>query len=99
MITRMTPLPCCAPPVPLMNSRCAWVHRSFDHLVCQCEHVRRNVDLERLGGRAIDHQFEPGRAHHWQVSWLLTFEHPASVDADQTVALGEDWTVAHQGAA
>src|SRR5437667_9249305 len=40
---------------------------SLDHLVGTCEQRRWHVEAERLGGLAIDHQFELGGLHDRQI--------------------------------
>jgi hypothetical protein len=46
----------------------------FDHLVGAAEQRHRNVETERVSGLEVDHQFEFGRALHWQVGGLLALK-------------------------
>jgi hypothetical protein len=62
------------------------------------EQHRRHFKSERLGGREIDHQIQPGRPHHRQVGRLLALENAAAVDAHQAVHVGKIASVAHQAA-
>jgi hypothetical protein len=43
---------------------------------------QRDLQPERLGGSAVDDEFELGRLLHWQVGRLSPFEDAASIDAD-----------------
>ncbi len=71
---------------------------SLDHLVGECEQVRRYRETERFRGLDIDHQFERGWLHHRQVRWLLPFEDAASVTADLLIRLRKVRSVTHQTA-
>ena len=55
---------------------------SFDYLVGEREHPRRNCEAKRLGGLEIDHELKLGRLYDWQVGRLGAFENPASIDAN-----------------
>src|SRR5215831_11921557 len=70
----------------------------FDHLVGKREQVRRPRETERFHGLDIDHQFELGWLHHWQIRRLLPFEDAASVTAELMICLGKVSTVTHQTA-
>ena len=43
----------------------------FNDLVGHCENLRRQIEAERFRGFKIDHEFELGYSHHWQISGLL----------------------------
>src|SRR6516164_5949183 len=70
----------------------------FDHLVGERKQVRRHRETERFRGLDIDHQFELGWLHHWQIRWLLPSEDAASVTADLMIRPGKVSVVTHQTA-
>src|SRR4051812_34602611 len=53
----------------------------FDHVVG----AERHVQAESLRGLEIDHKFELGGLHNWQVTRLLPFENSADIDAHQAI--------------
>jgi len=60
----------------------AWRLPSFDHLVGEREHARRNCQAQRLGGLKVDHQLELGRELDRQIGWLFVLRiRPAMVPA------------------
>ena len=70
----------------------------FDHLVSKGEQLRRDIEAERLGGPQINHKFEVGRLHDWEVCRLSTVENLPGVDTDSTVRFGDAGSVASQTA-
>ncbi len=49
---------------------------SFNHLIGDGEHARRNGQPERLGRFQVDDQVELGRLHNRKIARLFTFENP-----------------------
>jgi hypothetical protein len=47
---------------------------SFDHIVCQREHIVRNFDAECFRSLDIEKQLKLCFLHNWQVRWLFTFQ-------------------------
>src|SRR6516164_1997405 len=71
---------------------------SFDHLVGDREHARRNCQAERIGGFQIDHELELRRQDNRQITRLLAFEDASGINAGLTVCIGNAGPVAHQAA-
>src|SRR5215831_17637750 len=69
---------------------------SFDHLVGDGEHARRNGQPERLGRFHVDDQVELGRLHNRKIARLITLENPPSVDPNLMIGIHNAWSVAHQ---
>src|SRR6476620_6496062 len=70
----------------------------FDHLVGECEHLRRQIDTERLGSLEINDQFELGRLYNRQIGGLLAFENAPRIDADLAKRTGKVASIAHEPA-
>src|ERR1700726_3758582 len=58
------------------GNQARWLLSAFSlyHLVSAGEHLRGNVDAERLGGVEIDHQLVLGWRLHRKVRWLLALK-------------------------
>src|SRR5262249_43427617 len=69
---------------------------SFDHLVGDREHARRNVETKRLGGLEIDDELELGRLNDRKVAHLASLEDARNIGAGLSVAVREACAVAHQ---
>src|SRR5262249_39603633 len=67
---------------------------SFDHLVDAAEQRERDSDAERLGGLEVQEQFNFGDLLDRLLVRLLTFKNTGSVDASQTVLLGNGAAIA-----
>ena len=51
----------------------------FDHLVGERKHVRWYTEVERFGGREVEHEFELGCQLNRHIGGRRPFENPASV--------------------
>src|SRR5215475_7415435 len=71
---------------------------SFDHLVGDRHHSRRNRKAQRLGSLVVDYQFELGRLYHRQICDLCAVENTPDIDAHLKHVLGAHGRVAHQAA-
>src|SRR5262245_22449997 len=71
---------------------------SFDHLICDRHHSRRNRQAERLGSLEVDHELELGRLYHRQICDLCAVENTPDIDAHLKHVLGAHGRVAHQTA-
>src|SRR6516164_93527 len=69
---------------------------SFDDLVGDGEHARRNSQPERLGRFHVDDQVKLGRLHNRKIPRLITLENPPSVDPNLMIGIPNAWSVAHQ---
>src|SRR5215471_2774796 len=59
----------------------------FDHFVCTREQRRRHGKTECFGSLKIDHQFEPSRGLHRQISWLLALEDAIDIPSGAPVVI------------
>jgi len=71
---------------------------SFDHLVGQIEHARRNGQAERLGGLEIDDQLECRRLLDRQIGGLGALEDLSDINADLAKGAGKTGSIADQAA-
>ena len=69
---------------------------SFDYLVGARKKRWRHSEAERLSSLEVDHEFEFGRLHDWQIGRLLASENAAGVDASLTKRIGSVRAVAHE---
>src|SRR5262249_30805671 len=60
-----------------------------------CEHPRRDVEAQLLGGLEIYHQLELGRQHNRQITRLLAFEDASGINASLAICFGNACSVAH----
>src|SRR5262245_58016886 len=60
--------------------------------------ARRYVEAERFGGFEIDDEFDFRDLLYRQISWVLTVEDAAGVDANQAIQFIDTASVAHQAA-
>src|SRR6516225_735321 len=76
------------------------MHRSkkrlFDRLIGGHLNGHGHVEAKRLCGLEVDHQFEFGRLHDWNVGRLLVLENPSGADARLVISITLAGTVAHQ---
>src|SRR6516165_8052644 len=68
----------------------------LDHLVGQCEKLRRNFEADRPGGVEVEDQLEFGRLHDRQDGWLLALENAAHISAGLLIQLRKVRPIAHQ---
>src|SRR6516164_6385774 len=73
--------------------------RSFDDLVGEREHGRRDFEAKRLGGLKVQHQLELGWLLHGKIAGLLAPENAGHVDAGLAKRIRQAWTIADQAAA
>src|SRR5215510_6066292 len=71
---------------------------SLDHLVGEDVELRRYGHSERVGGFAIDHQIEPCRLLHRQISGFCPFENLVNERSGAAEELREVLAIAHQPA-
>ena len=62
-------------------------HALFDHQVRPQQQRVRNRQAERFGSLEIDHEFELGRLHDWQVRRLFALENSPRIDAGLTIGI------------
>src|SRR6516162_5387051 len=78
---------------------CAAVKISlFDYLVGELLQLRRYVEAERLGGLAVDQQFDFRGSLHWQIFRLFSLEYLGGVSTDKTIRVRYIGTVTDQPA-
>src|SRR5215472_7228950 len=82
-----------------MNSRRFIQPLSFNHLVGEREHSRRDFEAKRLGGLKVQHQLELGWLLHGKIAGLLAPENAGHVDAGLAKRIRQAWTIADQAAA
>jgi hypothetical protein len=65
-------------------------------LVGQGQHLRGDVEAQRLSGIEVDHQLEFGRLRDWQIGRLGTFQDFAGVDTRLTIGITNAGAITHQ---
>ena len=61
------------------NRTFARCHRVLDHLICTDNERLRNRNTERLGGPAVDEQFQFGLFLNWKIGRVRALEYPVHV--------------------
>src|SRR5215471_835279 len=69
---------------------------SFDHLLGDREHARRDGEPERLGSFQVDNQLELGGLNDRHIGRLLAFEDTPYIQPALAVAVRKMWSVAHK---
>src|SRR5262249_5048006 len=73
-----------------------WCHVLLDHSIRSCQHVRRNCEVDLLGGFEIYNKLKPGWLLHRQVGRLCTFESLVDVVRGLAVEISVVLTVGHE---
>src|SRR5262245_15246931 len=68
----------------------------FDDLVGAAEQWQWHGNAECLSGVEVQEQLDFGGLLHRQIAGLLALEHPAGIDAGQTVGVGDAATIARE---
>src|SRR5262249_27558773 len=68
----------------------------FDHLVCEREQKRRNLEAERLGSLEVEVEKELRWSHDRQDCRICAIENQSGVDPGLSISVRDIGTVAHQ---
>src|SRR5215831_15100979 len=94
----MAPIRCCFDQTAVWHSDAARGPStpSFDHLVGAAQQRDSEHDAERPGGLDIDNQLKFHRLLDGQIAGLGSLENFSGVDADLSICIGKNGSIAHQ---